>query len=66
MLSRQVRLGLILTLFSLAGGAVWGYFCQKSLQQRQISLRALLGLILAIVIGLQLGLMFLEAISQIE
>ena len=64
--SNFIRRGLILALFALAGGVVWGYFCQRTLSTGKWSLRGLLGLVLAIAVAIQLGLLFLAIPQTID
>ena len=52
-----VRRALIVALLAIAGAVTWGYFCQASLRNGQLTLRSLLGLPLAVAVGLTLGLL---------
>ena len=44
------------------GVTIWAYCCQDALRQKQLSLKALLGLLLSIAAALQTGLLFVSAV----
>jgi hypothetical protein len=59
MLSNGVRYVLVVLLYGVVGAAIWAYTSQHELQRRQVSLRSMFWLILAVAVGINFGLWFI-------
>jgi len=57
-MSNSIRFLLVVLLFGVIGAAIWAYSSQRELERRQLSLRSMFWLILAVAAGINVGLCF--------